>query len=419
RRDIPVTASRDSLIRYFREWEHGRNTPKVPYRDLLCELYGKTAEELGISTAPPQARSDIGLIYAPSLADTLSTVSNLALFDAQRHPGVVTGHFSEEAIYAACLDWLFSSSSEGKSGSTSSRVTKRDVDEISATTMMFDRMDRSFGGEQSRDLAVKYLHDHVVPKLSGAYDDRIGRDLFHAAAVLCEVIGYMAYDADKHALGQRYLIQSLRLAKEADDPAYGAYVLTTMSHQAMYLGRNRESLRLAQAAGQSYTGTHAIVVQTEAAMHEAIAYGALGDGNAAARALLKAERAFARQVPGTGPDWAAHWGDTVFAAFSGRIWLDLGNATQARPHLTMAAADSKGQPRRVVYSSVQLANLTLLEGDAEQAAKYAVAAADAVVGLKSKRSQQVVRDLRAKFEQRIDVKPLQEFLTRAHDLSAE
>lgn len=416
KRSIPVTATRESIVRYFREWEHGRNTPQLPYRDLLCSLYGRTAEELGIASAPAQARSDVGLVYASSLAETLTTIGNLSEFDAHKHPGVISGHFSEEALYAACLDWLFVAPRKDAKASPH-RATSRDVAEIVATTVMFDGMDRSFGGDQSRDLAVKYFKDHVLPKLSAACDAKVGRDLFHAASVLCEIIGYMAYDSDRHALAQRYFIQALRLAKEAESPAYGAFVLTTMSHQAMYLGRPQEALRLAEAARQSYTGTHVAAVQTEAAMHAARAYAVLGDEASTTRALLAAERFFAQQSQESTPEWASHWGETVFAAFAGATWLDLGKPEQARPHLLRAARESNGQARRIVYSAAQLAKLAMLEGDAEQAGAHAMTAADTAAGLNSKRSTKVVRDLRQDFQSQAGAEPIEAFLTRARDLS--
>lgn len=415
KRNIPVTATRESIIRYFREWEHGRNMPQVPYRDLLCALYAKTAEELGISTAAAQARTDIGLVYASSLAETLVTVSNLAGFDTQKHPGIISGHFSEEALYAACLDWLFVSPAKDHRATTD-RVTARDVAEIVATTVMFDGMDRSFSGGPSRDLAVKYFKDHVVPRLGGTYDASVGRDLYQAASVLCEIIGYMAYDSDRHALAQRYFIQSLRLAKEAESSAYGAYVLSTMSHQAMYLGRPRDALRLAEAARQSYTGTHVAAVQTEAAMCVARAYAALGDESAMTQALLAAEKSLGQQSSESGPAWASHWGETVFAAFAGATWLDLGRPEQARPHLVRAAQDTNGQARRFVYSAAQLAKLSMLEGDAEQAGTYAMAAADTAAGLTSKRSAKAVRDLQQDFQKHAGAQPIQAFLTRVKDL---
>ncbi|MGH3930657.1 MAG: hypothetical protein ACRDTF_11845, partial [Pseudonocardiaceae bacterium] len=41
---------------------------------------------------------------------------------------------------------------------------------------------------------------------------------------------------DRQALGQRYLIQALRLAQESGDAALGANVLADMSDQALMLG---------------------------------------------------------------------------------------------------------------------------------------------------------------------------------------
>jgi hypothetical protein len=115
---------------------------------------------------------------------------------------------------------------------------------------------------------------------------------------------------------------------------------------------------------------------------------------------VTAEQSFARQITGVRSNWAAHWGETVFAASAGACWFDLGHAVHTRPHLTLAAQSSEGQARRVVYSAAQLARLSLLEEDVEQAATYALAAVDAATGLKSKRSKQVVRDLHLEFKRR-------------------
>ncbi|MFD1147646.1 hypothetical protein [Saccharothrix hoggarensis] len=358
-------------------------------------------------------------MYSPSLAQTLTTVSNLVEFDIQRHPGVVNGHFSEEAIYAACLDWLFTAPVRDHRAN-SVRVVDRDVQEIVATTSMFDKMDRTIGGDQSRNLAIKYLHDHVTPRLNGTFDDSVGRDLFHAAAVLCEVIGYMAYDSDRHALAQRYFIQALRLAKEANSPAYGSYVLTTMSHQAIYLARPQQALRLAETARQNYTGTHVAAVQVEAAMHAARAYALLGDEVSTTRALLDAEKAFALQGdPNSGPEWASHWGETLFAAFAGDAWLDLGNAEHARPHLERASQSADGQARRIVYSAAQLAKLAMLEGDADQAGAFALTAVETASGLNSKRSIKVIRDLRRDLTEHSHAQPIESFITRVRDMLRE
>jgi hypothetical protein len=41
----------------------------------------------------------------------------------------------------------------------------------------------------------------------------VGRELFTAAARLCNVAGFMCFDSGRQGLGQRYFISGLRMAK--------------------------------------------------------------------------------------------------------------------------------------------------------------------------------------------------------------
>jgi tetratricopeptide (TPR) repeat protein len=377
----------------MRGWENGEHEVKAPYLHLLCELYGKSADQLGLSTAPAQARSDIGLIYSPSLADAVQAIQDLATFDLQKHPGIVGGTFSEQAISAACLDWLFGYPKWDIKGD-GAKVTAQDVAEIIATTEMLDSMDRQRGGDHARNLAVTYLRDNVTSRLNGSYADNVRSDLFHAASVLCEVIGYMAYDAEKHSLAQRYFTQALRLAKAAGDTGYGAFVLNTLSHQAMYLERPAEALRLAQAAAQAYRNGSVSVVNTESAMLEAKAAAQMGDRTGCARALDVAEKAFNAQDNEPAPSWAAHWSETLFSAFAGDCWLSVGDTERARPYLWTAWNGSQGQARRKVFAAGQLAKAALQDHELEDSARFALVAVESTDGLKSRRSLQVVSDLR-------------------------
>jgi hypothetical protein len=401
----------------MRGWENGDHEVKEPYLGLLCVLYQKSADELGLSATPAQARSDIGLIYSSSLAEALQTITDLAKFDGQQHPGVISGPFSEAAINAACLDWLFGHPSWDL-GKSSHRVTARHVDEVIATTQMFDAMDRQRGGEHARNLAVKYLFDNVVPALRGKSDSIVKIDLFRAGSILCELIGYMAYDGGRHSLAERYFIQALRLAKEAGDAAYGAFVLNTLSHQAMFLGRPQSALRLAQAARQTYHGSVAPVVTTESAMLEAQASASLGDTSNAAIALADAERAFNRQGSDMTPTWASHWSDTLFNSFAGDCWLTLGEAKRARPHLVAAWSGSQQQSRRRVFAAGQMAKVALLDHDIEQAANYASIAVEAVDGTRSRRSLHVVSELRRELKPHDNVDAVRIFADRMHHLMA-
>ena len=59
----------------------------------------------------------------------------------------------------------------------------------------------------------------------------MGRTLFSATAEFTLGVGWMAYDAGKHGLAQRYMAQALRMAHAANDRAFGGRILAAMSHQ--------------------------------------------------------------------------------------------------------------------------------------------------------------------------------------------
>jgi hypothetical protein len=335
---------------------------------------------------------DTGLAYAPSITGTIETISLLSKLDENDRLAFNNVDFSEEAVNSAALEWLV-----GKADSdvhaTGSTITVHDIEEIVATTVTIDRLDREVGGNFSRDVAVRFLRDRVLPKLHQPCRSALRRDLFQAASVLCEIVGYMTFDLERHGLAQRYFVQALRLAKEADHTAYGAYVLTTVSHQALYVDNATQALRMAQAAKLGYKGGLIPAVPTEAALLEATAYSVLGDATSCTKSLREAEHHFDRNTDEI-PQWASHWGPEVFASFVGGCWLNLGNTKAARPHLEFAWQESNRQARRVVFTAGQLGKLSVLDGDLDEAVSYALTATHAAGKAKSKRSLKVVRELR-------------------------
>ena len=97
-------------------------------------------------------------------------------------------------------------------------------------------------------LAVEYLRGEVAPLLHGRYSDTVGRALFSATAEFTLGVGWMAYDAGKHGLAQRYMTQALRMSHAANDRAFGGRILAAMSHQALHLGDVQHGLDFACAA---------------------------------------------------------------------------------------------------------------------------------------------------------------------------
>jgi MalT-like TPR region len=141
------------------------------------------------------------------------------------------------------------------------------------------------------------------PLLHGRYRDAVGRALFSATAEFTLGVGWMAYDAGKHGLAQRYMAQALRASHAANDRAFGSRILAAMSHQALHLGDVRHGLDFACAAR---AGAQGAVTATTAAMlaaMEACAHAARGDASPCLRALTDAERAFERSNPSEDPPW--------------------------------------------------------------------------------------------------------------------
>jgi hypothetical protein len=139
----------------------------------------------------------------------------------ERRQFLIDSTFAVSAYATSAMRWLMSPSSEiGFSGNPTRQVNCQDVTAIREVTQTFLRLDNLFGGGRARPTIIRYLHDEVTPLLrDGRYSDSVGRELFAAAAEPTRLAGWMAYDLEQHGLAQRYLIQALRLAREAGDYA--------------------------------------------------------------------------------------------------------------------------------------------------------------------------------------------------------
>ncbi len=412
---VKLNKTTSSLGREVSYWESGQRSPQEPVASLLCDVYGKSALELGLNPTPDQARSDVGLIYSPSLLAAVESLTKLAVFDETRHTSVLNGSYSVDALNAACMDWLFR---ESRYESTDGRITEADVLEVRSAAQMFDSLDRTIGGETQRLLAVRFVRERLAPRLSVAGTDPASRALFTAAAILCEVIGWMAYDAERHSVAQRYFVQALRLAKDADEPAYGAYVLATMAHQALYLNRPDQALRFALAARSNVHVSTVPIVATEATLMAAQAYARLGNETDCRAMILDAERLFAQVGAVSTPEWASHWTDAVFATYVGVSWVDMGKPHEAYTPLKLAWNAAQGHPRRQVYSTGQLAKVAVLNGDIEQAAGLGLAAVESSNKQASQRSLQVIREVDVQLKRYAKQPQVRDFRERARLLLA-
>jgi hypothetical protein len=264
---------------------------------------------------------------------------------------------------------------------------------------------------------VRYLHDEVGPLLhDGRYSETVGRDLFTAAAELTRLAGWMAYDLEQHGLAQRYLIQALRLAREADNYALGGEILAGMSHQAVYLRQADDGLDLARAAYESATKAGLPALASESLIMQTHAFAVGNEPAACSRALNAAEHVFERPGTTNTPQWLGYFDEAYMAAKFGHCFRELGQGNKAERFARRSLDMVDGYVRGRTFNVVLLADAHLQQQNLDEACAVGNQALDLASGLQSARTIKYIRDFRrrvAKFKRDPLVSDFQE---RAHKM---
>jgi tetratricopeptide (TPR) repeat protein len=178
-----------------------------------------------------------------------------------------------------------------RSSAATLRIGPGDLAAVRDMTTLFSQVDQRRGGDHAWTSVVQYLSTDVTAYLRGKFtDERVRRDLFSSASELSYLAGWMAFDSGRHATAQRYFIEAVKLAAEADDPPMAAHVLRAMSHQAIDLGHHQQALDLAAASVEG--DRYALASPRERALLGVVharSLAAAGRKKAAAKALLRAE----------------------------------------------------------------------------------------------------------------------------------
>ncbi|MEV8224546.1 regulator [Streptomyces sp. NPDC079167] len=280
------------------------------------------------------------------------------------------------------------------------RVGSGDVAALRSVGELFRTLDNAYGGGHARQALVRYLEHEAEPMLRGSYGETLGRRLFSAAADLTRLAGWTSYDIAAHGLAQRYFVQALRLAQAAGDRAYGAYVLITMSRQAVYLGHGREAVQLARVAQQGIGSSAPPVVMALLHSVEARGHGVLGENRQCVAALVRAERALGVSRPGDDvPHWARYFDEAQLADEFGHCHRDLQQYRVSAQHAERSLQlRAPAYARSRLFCRVVLASARLGLGELDQACLLGAEAAQQAAEMRSVRATEYVRD----FERRLE-----------------
>ncbi|GGM27810.1 MULTISPECIES: Tat pathway signal protein [Micromonospora] len=280
-------------------------------------------------------------------------------------------------------------------------VGRSEIDAVREMLDVFSKADERFGGGHARLAVVQYLTSDVAGYLQGRFsslNDR--RDMFSVAAEMTYLAGWKAFDSSLHGLAQRYYVQALRLANEADDRPLGGFTLRAMAHQAVDLGHGQEALKLARSALEWSRGRATPAATALFTVLTARGHAATSDPTRTSAALLAAEAQLADASADDEPTWIRTSGFTEasLASQAGQALRDLGDLPGAESQLRRSIVTrNTGAYRRIhTLTLANLADVQCSRGRLREAAENWNHAMDTMEGVKSGRASAAVKNIRTR-----------------------
>lgn len=442
---LDLRYDKTSVTRWLRGQQPRGTTPAL-IAEVFTRRLGRrlSAQDLGLDACAPVYA---GLEFAATPEEAVDIVGGLWRKDSGSHAELRKIAFTSAGLVVPSRDWLIGRADEKvarveppprvpaqsrlsprpvgpaellarRRGTAErgpgQRVTGGDIAALRSVGELFRTLDDAYGGGHARQALVRYLEHECEPMLRGTYGEQTGRRLFAAAADLTRLAGWTSYDIAAHGLAQRYFVQALRLAQAAGDRPYGAYVLVTMSRQAVYLGHGREAVQLARVAQQGAGGSAPPAVQSLLHAAEARGHGVLGEVRACTAALVRAERALESGRPGDEvPHWARSFDEAQLADEFGHCHRDLQQFRAAAQHAERSLQlRAPGYARSRLFCRMVLATARLGLGELDQACQLAAEAAGQAAEMRSVRALEYVRDFERKLEPYRDAAPVRTYRDR-------
>jgi transcriptional regulator with XRE-family HTH domain len=252
------------------------------------------------------------------LADTWTperTAAVLASLDA--------GTPDPAAVRRLVHEWLIAEPPQVVELRAGRRIGEGLVRTIEGRVEQLRRMDDFVGGGDLHSLVAAELRTTLTLLRDATYTEALGRRLLTAIGELCQLAGWVADDADLHALARRYYTAGVRAAHAAGDTPLGANLISTLSYQLANIGNPHEAVALAHTA--SVGARHTASAATLALFQERIAWAhaKANDVRGTERALGEAERLFGHRRPEDDPVWVYWLSRDEMDVMAGRCATEL------------------------------------------------------------------------------------------------
>jgi len=383
-----------------RRWLDGVRPHHDTIRCIAAALGAKlgrkvTFAEIGFDSVVEVAEVDLvddGAQYSPQSEQAVDLLATLTSADLSDSPALAASAWVSAAAPSVIAGYLFAEPQRVEHAGPLADSGADIAGRIRATIRHLMDLDFQFGGGHTRKMLLIYWNAEIVPALRRRYPAVILREVMSAAADAAEVLGWSAYDAGRHGAAQRFFVQGLRLAREANDRLMGGQILSNLSHQANYLGHFSEAIQFARAAQAATVGEASATVSAMFLAMEARALASIGDARACATALHRAEQAFNQSNPSEDPDWISYFDAWELAGEAAHCFRDLGQPHKTRLFVAQAIDPIHTPARTRAFIDMVGAAGALSAGDLDQAVSIATDAVRFTGSLQSSRYIRYVTD---------------------------
>lgn len=290
------------------------------------------------------------------------------------------------------------------------------VDQIENQLPRLQLLDDEHGGARHLGYVGAQFRSIGLLIHEGDHVDAVTVRLLQALAEVGQLAGWMAFDAARHGLAQRYFITALRAAHQVNDLPLCAHILADLSFQAASRQHPADAITLGEAARRASDAAPA-AVRASVLSRLAFAYATAGRSTDFLRTRAMARELVERPPTGEEPRWMYFLTPNHLECQAGYALVHLGIVRQedgstgpARKLLaqgidllaTGAHTRSHTAPhqRRALYEGAWLALGNSARGELELACKIGAAAIERLSSVSSPRSVQLLNRLATDFRRR-------------------
>jgi hypothetical protein len=285
------------------------------------------------------------------------------------------------------------------------KISQASIEYFSSQVKAFRRIDDLEGGskENLKQIGTAIRQVATIVAKGESADPEVLQTMVNLLAQLAQIAGWMAFDAERHGLAQRYFRLGLQAAHNVGDRALGTHILACMAYQAAHKNQLREAAELAMTATRAAQSTHPLV-RTIAAVRVAHMHAVAGDLYGFRSATAEAADLFGQaKSDGGGPDYL-YWFDSTMAQTvegQGILLLTIKTSHDAERQLDEAerlltsetSSDSDLRPRDASFHGAWLARAHVKQGDLHRGLNVAKTALDRMGAVSSPRTRKVLRNL--------------------------